>query len=580
MKKLLAYILVFACVFSLCAPTARADEPAVYEIGDPVEYRGGEIERGRTSRLFMLLALRDQLDVAYVQLDGEYLVSGKPATWTVTASGGSGLYLYSFSLFYRAGNTGTLRLKSKQEKTDKNTYTCTPTYSSGQYMLQVTVYDSTGAYLTWQSQIFQATAPGEENRPDTVPGKVKLVADECLQKAGSGEYARALWLHDWLTHNADYDLTYTYYYADGVLLHGMGVCQSYALAYEMLLRAVGIESIYITGEAGTGSDTESHAWNLVKINGKWYHVDCTWDDPIGGSETRIYFGLTDELISRDHTWAGQGGVAPACENTDVSYLLNASGEVATGKAEVEAILDEAVSQKRGYVEILLTDNGANLSQIAEDYLNFARFSNRVEGYAWTSSTVSGYQSIECRMDYGSGYPDLSVAQTVFLEPSPVRVSAGGTYRLTALVSPQESGGLVWISSDPSVIRVSDGVVTALKPGAARVTATCANGYASSVSVYVTGGTRLTVTGGISVIEAEAFAENPLLESVTILSGVARLESRAFADCPILLEVHLPGSAAYIAPDALPDNPGLVVYCPKGSAAETFAKARGFGVAYE
>lgn len=577
MKRILVFILMLALVFPF---TAKADGPAVYESGDTVEYVGGVVERGRTSRLLMLLALRDQLDVAYVQLDQSYLTAGTPATWTVTASGGSGLYLYSFNLFYRAGNTGTLYLKTKQEKSDKNTFTCTPTYSSGQYMLQVTVYESTGAYLVWQSQIFEATKAGQEKDPQTVPGKVAKIAEECVQKAGSSDYARALWLHDYLTHNAEYDLTGTYYYADGVLLHGTGVCQSYALAYEMLLKAVGIETVYVTGEVGAPGETETHAWNLVKLNGKWYHVDCTWDDPIGGTETRLYFGLSDELIAKDHAWEGHGGVAPACESTDGSCLLNASGEVAGSRAEAEAILETAVKEKRGYVEILMTDKSANLSGIADDFLNKAEFSNRISDFSWTCEALSTYQSVVCLIDYGSGFPDLSSAQSVCLEPGPARVSAGGTVRLTALVSPADSGNLAWSSSDSSVIRVSNGVVTAIKPGAAIVTATCRNGKSSSVTVYVTGGTRLTVTGCVSVIESEAFSDSPLLESVTVKDGVTRIESRAFAGCPLLLEAHLPKSVVSVAPDAFPDNPGLIIYCQRGSAAEAFAKANGYGVEYE
>ena len=575
MKKLLVYLLILAYIFTLGALRATADGT-----DNSVEYQGGIVARGSGSRLFALLTLRDQLDMAYVQLDRGYLTAGTPATWTVTVSGGSGLYLYTYGLYYRAGNTGSLRLSARQEKSNLNTFTCTPAYDSGQYLLQVTVYDSAGAYLTWQSQVYEATRAGQDADPSTVPGKVKQIADECMQKAGSSDYARALWLHDWLIHNADYDMTDTYFFADGVLLHGAGVCQSYALAYEMLLRAVGIESIYVTGDVIVGEKTESHAWNLVKLNGKWYHVDCTWDDPVGGGETRVYFGLTDELMAKDHLWAGRGGVVPACESADASCLLNALGEIADSRAEAEAILAEAVSGKREYVVLLFPGAEESLSEIANAYLNGARFANCVNGYRVTVRMVSDYQCAECLIDYGSGFPDLSVAQTVYLEPGPLRVGAGDTYRLTALVSPEGTGGLEWISEDPSVVRVSGGALTAIRPGVTRIDAMCANGASSSVTVYVTGGTRLTVTGCVSVIESEAFANSALLESVTVQDGVTRIESRAFADCPLLWEAHLPGSVEYVAPDALPDNPGLTVYCEKGSAAEAFAKANGFETKYE
>ena len=95
-----------------------------------------------------------------------------------------------------------------------------------------------------------------------------------LVTENTSAYKRAKVLHDWLINNANYDYTYTYYYPNGVLLEGTGVCQSYALAYEQLTRAAGLESIYLVGES------INHGWNMVKIDDEWFHVDCTWDDPV------------------------------------------------------------------------------------------------------------------------------------------------------------------------------------------------------------------------------------------------------------------------------------------------------------
>ena len=48
------------------------------------------------------------------------------------------------------------------------------------------------------------------------------------------------------------------------------VCAGYAKAFQLLLNALGIECTYVT------SDT--HAWNLVRLEGDYYHIDATWDD--------------------------------------------------------------------------------------------------------------------------------------------------------------------------------------------------------------------------------------------------------------------------------------------------------------
>ena len=129
-----------------------------------------------------------------------------------------------------------------------------------------------------------------------VTAKVEQLASECRASGAKGDFEIAVWMHDWLIYNANYDESLTIYGADGVLLNGTGVCQSYTLAYELLLNAMGIENIRVTSV----NMEPSHTWNLVKMEGNWYHVDCTWDDPVdddprtmGGYENHSYFGLSD-----------------------------------------------------------------------------------------------------------------------------------------------------------------------------------------------------------------------------------------------------------------------------------------------
>ena len=55
------------------------------------------------------------------------------------------------------------------------------------------------------------------------------------------------------------------------------VCDGYSLAYTYILQQLGLEATVVTGMAGSDS-LGGHAWSLVKIDGKWYEVDSTWDD--------------------------------------------------------------------------------------------------------------------------------------------------------------------------------------------------------------------------------------------------------------------------------------------------------------
>lgn len=87
---------------------------------------------------------------------------------------------------------------------------------------------------------------------------------------------KALELHNWLAQNCAYgrvsgneSVANTAY---GALVDGKAVCAGYMLAYAELLSRAGIENAYVS------SSSMNHAWNLVKIDGQWYHVDVTWDD--------------------------------------------------------------------------------------------------------------------------------------------------------------------------------------------------------------------------------------------------------------------------------------------------------------
>ena len=109
-------------------------------------------------------------------------------------------------------------------------------------------------------------------------------------------------IHDYLIYHANYVNNGDYstaenwaYGAGGVLLHKEGVCQSYAFAFYMMAISAGLECRFVSGTADGGG----HAWNQVKVNGKWYYIDCTWDDPVGGGYENYKYYLSESLWS-DH----------------------------------------------------------------------------------------------------------------------------------------------------------------------------------------------------------------------------------------------------------------------------------------
>ena len=228
------------------------------------------------------------------------------------------------------------------------------------------------AFARTASRSFNNQAPADV---DTVEEKVDWIADQCRAAGKTDQWDIALWLHDWLIYNANYDYTYTYYHANGVLLMGKGVCQSYAEAYQLLLNEFSIENQIVS------SYEMNHAWNLVKINGQWCHVDCTWDDPNeGGFENHEYFGLDDALMSRDHVWPTSR--YPACTSKENVYYVHTGSNVAFSAEEMELLFHKLLSAKTPEFECYYmgSDPDYNLFMAYNEWENTYRWKY---GISWT-----------------------------------------------------------------------------------------------------------------------------------------------------------------------------------------------------
>lgn len=91
-------------------------------------------------------------------------------------------------------------------------------------------------------------------------------------------------VHDYIIANTEYDKTVSksnIYTAYGALIGHNAVCEGYAKAFKCILDKLGVPCVIVCGIGqNSNGETESHAWNYVKIDDVWYAVDCTWDDPV------------------------------------------------------------------------------------------------------------------------------------------------------------------------------------------------------------------------------------------------------------------------------------------------------------
>lgn len=163
--------------------------------------------------------------------------------------------------------------------------------------------------------------------------------------ATDSDYTKAKYVFEILVQNVDYDASAEHNQnIISAFLSRSTVCQGYACATQYLLRLLGIQSAIVTGTA----QGESHAWNLVCLDGKYYYMDTTWGNSRyldNSSETEKYvnynyLAVTSEEMSRTHT-LNKDFSLPECSSMDANYFVMENRYFSEwNPAEIGAVLEE------------------------------------------------------------------------------------------------------------------------------------------------------------------------------------------------------------------------------------------------
>lgn len=202
-------------------------------------------------------------------------------------------------------------------KIKKDAYDLSYYYGYSPYFPSDT-YGRIGAYYNdvyyTRLQITNTFGTPEETQEIFEQVDQKLASIYKLIDSSMTEDQKAVTIHDYLVSHAEYDLRYKNYTSYGVLMDRRGVCQSYALAYMYIMNHLGIETHLIS------SSSMNHAWNVVKIDGEYYNVDCTFDDPIydrfGQARHTYLLRCTEEMEELGHTFDEK---PYDCTSTEYSY---------------------------------------------------------------------------------------------------------------------------------------------------------------------------------------------------------------------------------------------------------------------
>ncbi len=361
---------------------------------------------------------------------------------------------------------------------------------------------------------------------------------------------KAVALHDYLTVNCEYDyenylagkIPSESYSAYGTLVNHTAVCQGYALAYKYLLNQVGIDCYMVT------SDSMNHAWNMIVLDGQYYQVDVTWDDPVWdkiGRSVHTFMFRSDAAFARHQDWRVTSGSSVVdyratdtrydnafwvdCDSPlvlagDDCYYITDGGNI--NKTRLEDITDAGtfvqsigrwpvwggsgnwIGAFSGLFQIqdrLYYNDKASIYSIALDGTDKRTefTADTSTGYIYGSAYCQGKvlyalhqtPNIETKetvltadIDTGGGEPDDPVIPVENIELSAyiLELTEGEEAELTAVVYPQYAteSAVIWTSDDEAVAEVSNGTVRALSPGSCTITAS-AGGKEAECSVQVT-----------------------------------------------------------------------------------------------
>ncbi len=181
------------------------------------------------------------------------------------------------------------------------------------------------------------------------------------------DFEKAVILHDFLTKSCTYagktdteiGSKSTAHTAYGALVDKYAFCDGYASAYKILLNRCGIECIIAEG----ATDVQPHLWNVVNQDGKYYHIDCTWNDAdvdfVSDLAFHGFFNLSDNAIAKTHR-IYTDFTLPKCNSENNYYATKNAKVVSIDEIEDTAYIQikNAISEELTYFELypIFTNN--------------------------------------------------------------------------------------------------------------------------------------------------------------------------------------------------------------------------------
>ena len=444
----------------------------------------------------------------------------------------------------------------------------------------------------------------------------EIVRDARLASTTVGRLMR---INEYFCVHYQYDLSYSIYRPDELFAQGTGVCQAYMMGVRAVLNELGIQNATVV------SDAMNHTWNLVQLDGSWYHLDVTWNDPTPDQPLGAYhsnFLRSDAgIAATDHhdweeTYPADSTAYDRFFWVDLTTPLTALGDTIfyTNAAPVNykftiyawregagsgAVLSYSPANESGYFssfgvgDPVCADESRIYYAVWDKVYSVSRSggSRRLE-YAigdgtqriWRMTlegrTLRMYAASASSLSGGTIYTTQLEGLSLALDAESVRLAPGGTAQLNAELSPEPAvpPALTYASSCPAVASVDDsGLITAALPGRAVITVSYADDVTATCEVLVRCEQALVLPDSLTRV-GDAALTGTAAQEIVLPEGVTAIGAGAFAGSGTLLYVSLPDTLETIGAGAFADCPRLTLICTPGSVGAAYAQQQGIAQA--
>ncbi len=202
---------------------------------------------------------------------------------------------------------------------------------------------------------------------------------QCTRTITSGlssDFEKETAIHNFITDNFTYgpivdSVPQSAHSVVGFVKDGQGICEAYANTFYIMCKIANLDVSIITGTA----NNVNHMWNLICLDGEYYHVDVTNDDPapdVPGAERYNYFNLTDDIISKTHSW--ERSDFPACTSEKYNYY-NMNKLIIHSEEELKKLLDDELKKGNTAITFRTEEYEIKSPDVIKSYIMGKGFNN-------------------------------------------------------------------------------------------------------------------------------------------------------------------------------------------------------------